>query len=83
MKELQKKGLIDDTLMTVTGKTIRENLEQAKNLDHHIIKDIESPNSPTGGIAVLFGNIAPKGCVVKTQRRGSRHAQAYRPGACL
>ena len=65
MKELQKKGLIDDTLMTVTGKTIRENLEQAKNLDHHIIKDIESPNSPTGGIAVLFGNIAPKGCVVK------------------
>ncbi len=65
MKELQKKALIDDTLMTVTGKTIRENLEQAKNLDHHIIKDIESPNSPTGGIAVLFGNIAPKGCVVK------------------
>ena len=65
MKELQKKGLIDDTLLTVTGKTIRENLEQAKNLDHHIIKDIESPNSPTGGIAVLFGNIAPKGCVVK------------------
>ena len=65
MKELQKKALIDDTLMTVTGKTIRENLEQAKNLDHHIIKDIESPNSPTCGIAVLFGNIAPKGCVVK------------------
>ncbi len=65
MKELQKKGLIDDSLMTVTGKSIKENLEKVQNLDHHIIKDIESPNSPTGGIAVLFGNIAPKGCVVK------------------
>lgn len=65
MKELQKKGLIDDSLMTVTGKTIKENLEKVQNLDHHIIKDIETPNSPTGGIAVLFGNIAPKGCVVK------------------
>ena len=51
--------------MTVTGKTIKENLEKAQNLDHKIIKDIETPNSPTGGIAVLFGNIAPKGCVVK------------------
>ena len=65
MKELQKKGLIDDSLMTVTGKTIKENLEKAQNLDHKIIKDIETPNSPTGGIAVLFGNIAPRGCVVK------------------
>ncbi len=65
MKELQKKGLIDDSLMTVTGKSIKENLEKVQNLDHHIIKDIDTPNSPTGGIAVLFGNIAPKGCVVK------------------
>lgn len=65
MKELQKKGLIDDSLMTVTGKSVKENLETVKNLDHHIIKDIDAPNSPTGGIAVLFGNIAPKGCVVK------------------
>ena len=65
MKELQKKGLIDDSLMTVTGKSVKENLETAKNLDHRIIKDIDAPNSSTGGIAVLFGNIAPKGCVVK------------------
>ena len=65
MKELQKKGLIDDSLMTVTGKSVNENLETVKNLDHRIIKDIDAPNSPTGGIAVLFGNIAPKGCVVK------------------
>lgn len=46
--------------MTVTGKTIKENLAKAVNLDHKIIKDIDTPNSPTGGIAVLFGNIAPK-----------------------
>lgn len=65
MKELQKKQLIDDSLMTVSGKTIKENLAKAINLDHQIIKDIDAPNSPTGGIAVLFGNIAPKGCVVK------------------
>ena len=51
--------------MTVTGKTVKENLETVQNLDHGIIKDIDAPNSKTGGIAVLFGNIAPKGCVVK------------------
>lgn len=65
MKELQKKQLIDDSLMTVTGKTVKENLETVQNLNHGIIKDIDAPNSKTGGIAVLFGNIAPKGCVVK------------------
>ena len=65
MKELQNKQLIDDSLMTVTGKTVKENLETVQNLDHGIIKDIDAPNSKTGGIAVLFGNIAPKGCVVK------------------
>lgn len=65
MKELQKKGLIDDSLMTVTGKTIKENLEHVTNLNTSIIKPIEAPNSATGGIAVLFGNIAKNGCVVK------------------
>ena len=65
MKELQKQNLIDDSLMTVTGKTIQENLEGVANLNTNIIKPIEAPNSKTGGIAVLFGNIANKGCVVK------------------
>lgn len=65
MKELAKKNLIDDSLMTVTGKSVRENIAEAYNLDTKIIKNIEKPNSQTGGIAVLFGNIAPKGCVVK------------------
>lgn len=65
MKELAKKNLIDVDLMTVTGKTVKENIANAVNMDNNIIKDIEHPNSATGGIAVLYGNIAPKGCVVK------------------
>lgn len=65
MKELAKKNLIDTSLPTVTGKTIAENIANAQNLDQKIIKDIETPNSKTGGIAVLFGNIATEGCVVK------------------
>ena len=65
LKELAKKQLIDPTVMTVSGKTMAENIETAKNLNHDIIKDIEQPNSKTGGIAVLFGNLAEEGCVVK------------------
>lgn len=65
MKELAKKNLIDTTLATVTGKSVGENIANAKNLNHNIIKDIETPNSSTGGIAILFGNIATEGCVVK------------------
>lgn len=65
MKELSKKQLIDDQLITATGHTIKENIANADNLNTHIIKPIDQPNSETGGIAVLFGNIAPKGCVVK------------------
>lgn len=65
MMELSKKHLIDVDLMTVTGKTVKENIANAMNLDNNIIKDIEHPNSATGGIAILYGNIAPKGCVVK------------------
>ncbi|MFI3174228.1 MAG: dihydroxy-acid dehydratase [Bacillota bacterium] len=65
MKELAKKDLIHTDLMTVTGKTVKENLGNVKNLNHEIIKDIDSPNSATGGIAILFGNIATGGAVVK------------------
>ena len=65
MKELQKKNLIFDSLMTVTGKTIKENLKEVINLNNNIIRDIDNPYSKNGGIAVLFGNIATNGCVVK------------------
>ena len=65
MKELEKKNLINNSLLTVTGKTIKENLANVKNYDNNIIRDIDNPYTKTGGIAVLFGNIAPDGCVVK------------------
>lgn len=65
MKELTKKGLLHTDLMTCTGKTIAENLESVENLDESLIRPIENPYSQTGGIAVLKGNLAQMGCVVK------------------
>jgi dihydroxy-acid dehydratase len=65
MKELSKKDLIDLDLLTVTGETVGDNIRNVQNDNPSVIRPIEKPNSPTGGIAVLFGNIAPMGCVVK------------------
>ncbi len=65
MKELAKKNLIDTSLITATGKTVAENLSGVENLNHEIIRPIDNPYSPNGGIAVLKGNLAPDGCVVK------------------
>ena len=65
MKELADAGLIKTDLMTVTGKTVAENIADAKNLDPETIRPIDKPYLATGGIAVLFGNLAPDGCVVK------------------
>ena len=65
MAELAKKGLIDTSLMTCTGKTVAENLEGVVNRNHAVIRPIENPYTKTGGIAVLKGNLAPDGCVVK------------------
>ena len=65
MKELTRKNLLDTSLMTVTGKTVAENLEGVENLDPEIIRPIDNPYSPYGGIAVLKGSLAPEGCVVK------------------
>jgi len=65
MKELTKKDLLDLSVMTVTGKTMAENLEGVVNTDPEVIRPIENPYSETGGIAVLKGNLAPDGCVVK------------------
>ncbi len=65
MKELTKKGLINTDCMTVTGKTVGENLENVRNLDPETIRPVENPYSETGGIAVLRGNLAPDGAVVK------------------
>ena len=65
MKELDKKGLLKTDLMTVTGKTVAENIADAENKDEEIIRPIDNPYSETGGIAALFGNLAPEGSVVK------------------
>lgn len=65
MKELTKKNLLDTTLITCTGKTVGENLEGVTNRDPDLIRPIENPYSQNGGIAVLKGNLAADGCVVK------------------
>ena len=65
MKELTKKNLLDTSLITCTGKTIAENLEGVENRDLEIIRPIDNPYSQSGGIAVLRGNLAQDGCVVK------------------
>lgn len=65
MKELSKKGLLNLDLITATGKTVGENIEDAINRDPEVIRPIENPYSETGGIAVLKGNLAPDSGVVK------------------
>ena len=65
MKELDKLGLIHKDCMTVTGKTVGENIEHAANLNPEVIRPVENPYSKTGGLAVLKGNLAPDGSVVK------------------
>lgn len=65
LKELEDAGLIDGSTMTVTGKTLHENIENAINLDPEVIRPLNNPFTKTGGLAVLKGNIAPQGCVVK------------------
>ena len=65
MNELTKKNLLHTDVLTVTGKTVGENVANCKNLDTSIIRPIENPYSENGGIAVLKGNLAPDGCVVK------------------
>ena len=65
MNELSKKGLLNTECMTVTGRSIGENIKNCVNLNPEIIRPIEEPYSETGGIAVLKGNLAPEGSVVK------------------
>ena len=65
LKELTKLNLLDTSVMTVTGKTLGENIADAVNKDPSVIRTVDNPYSPTGGIAVLRGNLAPEGSVVK------------------
>lgn len=65
LNELDKKGLLYTDVMTCTGKTLKENLFGHINKNPEVIRPIDKPYSQTGGIAVLYGNLAPDGCVVK------------------
>lgn len=65
MKELSKKGLLHTDLLTVTGSTVEENIKHGVNRNPSVLRPIENPYSDSGGIAILFGNIAPEGAVVK------------------
>ena len=65
LKEIASLGLLETDVMTVTGKTLGENIASADNLDPEVIRTVDRPYSTTGGIAVLRGNLAPDGCVVK------------------
>lgn len=65
LAELAKKNLINTSLITATGKTIAENLEGVRNRNPEILRPIDNPFSENGGLAILFGNLAPNGTVVK------------------
>ena len=65
MKELADIGLLHTDCMTVTGKTVGENIANAVNLNPEVIRTVDNPYSKTGGLAVLSGNLAPDGSVVK------------------
>ncbi len=65
MRELSKKSLLDLACLTVTGKTMGENISGSANQNPSVIRPVEDPYSPTGGIAVLRGSLAPEGSVVK------------------
>lgn len=65
MKELLQAGLINPELITVTGNTVSENLADAEVVDRNVIRSVDKPYRPQGGLAVLFGNLAPEGAVVK------------------
>ncbi|MEW5734519.1 MAG: dihydroxy-acid dehydratase [Thermodesulfobacteriota bacterium] len=65
MAELAKHGMIETDLITATGKTVAENISGRNILDPEVIRSVENPYHAEGGLAVLFGNLAPEGCVVK------------------
>ena len=65
LAELAKKNLIDTSLMTVTGKTVAENIKGVRNRNPEVLRPIENPFSDNGGLAILYGNLAPNGTVVK------------------
>ena len=71
MKEL--KGLLKLGAKTVSGKTVAKIIADSQNMDKEVIRPVAQPHSSTGGIAILFGNLAPEGAVVKKGSGSSRN----------
>jgi len=65
MKEISKLGVIDQKAMTVTGQTVAKNLKETRVYDYSVIRSVKNPYSPDGGLAIIKGNLAPEGGVVK------------------
>ncbi|MDK2821716.1 MAG: dihydroxy-acid dehydratase [Clostridia bacterium] len=65
MHELNRKQLIDTSLMTINGKTVGENIKNSEVKNRDVIRSLEEPYSPEGGLGILYGNLAPEGAVVK------------------
>ena len=83
LKEISKLGLLDTSVMTVTAKTMAENIENSEILDDTVIRRIDNPFSKTGGIAALKGNLAPDGCVVKRSAVVSEMLVHEGPAVCF
>jgi dihydroxy-acid dehydratase len=66
MRELAEAGLLSQDAITVTGQSVGQNVAQARPVDGDVIRSVQDPYSPTGGLAILHGNLAPDGAVVKT-----------------
>ncbi len=79
LKQIADLGLLDTSVMTCTGKTLGENIANAVNKDESVIRPVSNPYSATGGIAVLKGNLAPDGCVVKRSAVASEMLQHEGP----
>lgn len=79
MKELSKKNLLYLDAMTVTGKTIKENISVAENRNTEVIRPVTDPFSTTGGLAILKGNLASEGCVVKRSAVAAEMLQHHGP----
>ena len=78
MKELADAGLLNTDCMTVTGKTVGENIKNAVNLNPEVIRPLDNPYSKTGGLAVLSGNLAPDGSVVVIRYEGPKGGPGMR-----
>ena len=83
MRELLDNGLIDGNCVTVTGAPVSDNLLERNILDEDVIRPVKNPLSPTGGLAILYGSLAPEGAVVKKAAVAPEMLEHRGPAPCL